>query len=186
MTAQRPSFVRRTVGGAVTALLLVAANTRSLKITLALSLLAGLTVPGTTLAGEQRPVRGEFTISMTEATHDCGADLPLAFAGAGVVSHLGRMTGSATHCTGFDLFTEGVAIWDGIAVFVAADGSTITSNYSGWQDQPVGGVATVVTNHELIAGTGRFADVDGMWTLTGVIDFSAGASTGTFAGWISY
>jgi hypothetical protein len=186
MTAQRPSFVRRTVGGAVTALVLVAANTRSLKITLALSLLAGLAVPGTTLAGEERPVRGEFTISMTEATHECGADLPLAFAGSGVVSHLGRMTGSAAHCTEFGLFTEGVAIWDGVAVFVAADGSTITSNYSGWQDQPVGGVATVVTTHELVAGTGRFADVDGMWTLIGVIDFSAGASTGTFAGWISY
>ena len=41
MTAQKPSFVRRTVGGAITALLLVTANTRALKIPLALSLLAG-------------------------------------------------------------------------------------------------------------------------------------------------
>ena len=186
MTAQRPSFVRRTVGGAVAVLLLLAANTRSLKITLALSLLAALAVPVTTVAGEQRPVRGEFTISITGAAHDCGADLPLAFAGSGVVSHLGRMTGSASHCTEFGLLTEGVAIWDGVAVFVAADGSTITSSYLGWQDQPVGGVATVVTTHELVAGTGRFADVDGLWTLTGAIDFSSGASTGTFAGWISY
>ncbi len=186
MTAQGPSFVRRTVGGAATALLHVAANSRSLKITLALSLLAGLAVPGTTLGDEQRPARGEFTIALKEATHDCGADLPLAFAGFGIVSHLGRMTGAATHCTEFGLFTDGVAIWDGVAVFVAADGSTITSNYSGWQDPPVGGVATVVTTHELVAGTGRFADVDGLWTLTGVIDFGTGSSTGTFAGWISY
>jgi hypothetical protein len=186
MTDQRPSFVNRTAGRAVAVLLLLGASRRSLKITLALSLLAGLALPVTTLAGEQRTVRGEFTISMTEAMHDCGADLPLAFAGSGVVSHLGRMSGAATHCTEFGLFTEGVAIWDGVAVFVAADGSTITSNYSGLQDQPVGGVATVVTTHELVAGTGRFADVDGTWTLTGVIDFSTGSSTGAFTGWISY
>lgn len=169
MTTQRPTFPARITTGAIAVLLLVA-----------------LAAPAATLAGDQRPVRGEFTISMTEATHACGADLPLAFSGSGIVSHLGRMTGSAAHCTEFGLFTEGVAIWGGVAVFVAADGSTITTHYSGWQDAPVGSVATVVTIHELVAGTGRFADVDGEWTLTGVVDFASGTSTGTFAGWITY
>jgi hypothetical protein len=169
MSVQRRSPAARITTGAVTALLLVA-----------------LAAPATTLAGDQRPVRGEFTISLTQATHTCGADLPLAFAGAGIVSHLGRMTGSATHCTEFTLLTEGVAIWDGVAVFVAADGSTITTRYSGWQDPPAGSVATVVTIHELVVGTGRFAGVDGEWTLTGVFDVPSGTSSGTFSGWIGY
>lgn len=169
MTVHRRSFPAGTMTGAVIVLLLVA-----------------LAAPASTLAADRRPVRGEFTISITQATHTCGADLPLAFSGAGIVSHLGRMTGSSTHCTEFGLFTDGVAIWDGVAVFVAADGSTITTQYSGWQDPPAGTVATAVTIHELVAGTGRFAGVDGVWTLTGTIDFSTGTSTGTFTGWIGY
>lgn len=169
MTVQRRSFPAATITGAIIVLLLVA-----------------LAAPAPTLASDQRPVRGEFTISITQATHTCGADLPLAFSGAGIVSHLGRMTGSSTHCTEFGLFTDGVDIWDGVAVFVAADGSTITTHYSGWQGPPAGTIATAVTIHELVAGTGRFAGVDGAWTLTGTIDFSTGTSTGTFTGWIAY
>lgn len=186
MTAYGPSFARRMGGGTVEALLLVAASIRSMRMPLTLALVAMLAMPGTTVAADQRPVRGEFTISLVAASHDCGADLPLAFAGDGIVSHLGRMTGSAMHCTEFGLLTESVAVWDGVALFVAADGSTITSNYSGRQDQPVDGVATVVTTHELVGGTGRFSAVDGGWTFTGVVDFNAGASSGTVAGWISY
>lgn len=169
MTLQRRFFPPSITTGAIIVMLLVA-----------------LAAPAATLASDQRPVRGEFTISLAQATHSCGADLPLAFSGAGIVSHLGRMTGSSTHCTEFALFTEGVAIWNGVAIFVAADGSSITTQYSGWQDQPIGGIATVVTIHQLVDGTGRFADVDGEWTLSGTIDFSSGTSAGTFAGWIGY
>jgi len=55
----------------------------------------------------------------------------------GIATHLGRMEGTGANCTSFNLTTEAVPIWDGLATFVAADGSSITMTYEGTQGAPV-------------------------------------------------
>jgi hypothetical protein len=79
-----------------------------------------------------------------------------------------------------------VPIADGIAHFVAADGSTITTHYEGTQQAPVDGIAIVDATHTIVGGTGRFADAAGEWQATGTIDFLTGTSTATLSGWITY
>lgn len=157
-------------------------------IAVALSLMAALAISGTVLAGNEPPMKGRFTITLDPDTAPrCGANaLTLGFDGVGIATHMGRITGVASNCTEFGLFTGAVPIYDGRATFTAADGSTITTAYEGGQGAPTAGVAAVQTSHTVVSGTGRFEDAAGTWTLSGLIDFAAGSSTGTLSGWLSY
>jgi hypothetical protein len=138
-------------------------------------------------AGEQRPFSGEFTGFGIQADQRCGPDaLTLGHQVSGVATHLGRFTGTGTNCTEFTLATEAVAIWDGIVTVRAADGSTLTLTMEGSQSAPVAGVASYTHTDTVVAGTGRFADAAGVLILTGTIDFTTFAVTGTVSGWLSY
>ncbi len=48
------------------------------------------------------------------------------------------------------------------------------------------GVASYTHTDTVIGGTGRFANAAGVLVLTGTIDFSTLAATGTVTGWLSY
>jgi hypothetical protein len=138
-------------------------------------------------AGEQRPMHGHYTIAVVPVEQRCGPDaLTIGFEGVGIATHLGRMDGTGSNCTGFDLATEAVPIWDGLATFVAADGSSITMTYDGAQDAPVDGRAAASSTFTVISGTGRFVGATGSWTSSGVIDFATGEFRGSFSGWINY
>ena len=154
---------------------------------LALALLAALTLSASVLAGDQRPMEGSYTIGVAPAEQRCGPNaLTIGFEGVGIATHLGRMTGTGSNCTGFALTTESVGIWDGIATYVAADGSSVTVSYEGVQQAPVAGVATSLTTSTVVSGTGRFEGAQGSWTASGTIDFTTGLVSDTFSGWISY
>ena len=160
---------------------------RSIAIATALALIATLSLSIATLAGERRPMSGGFTVAVVPAEQRCGPNaLTIAFEGAGRAIHFGRMTGTGSNCTEFSLATDAVAIWDGISTYVAADGSSVTVAYEGVQAAPSNGRASATTTSTVVAGTGRFADAEGEWTDSGVIDFSTGLYTGSFSGWISY
>jgi hypothetical protein len=138
-------------------------------------------------AGEQRPIKGSYTIAVVPVEQRCGPNaLTIGFEGVGVATHLGRMEGTGSNCTTFNLTTDAVPIWDGLATFVAADGSSISMTYEGAQDAPVDGQATAANTFTVVSGTGRFADASGSWTSSEVIDFTTGIDQGSFAGWISY
>ena len=137
-------------------------------------------------AGEQRPVSGQFTAQAGPAEPRCGDALTLGFEIRGFAAHLGALTGSGSHCTEWTLATSAVAIWDGLATFTAADGSTLSSTSAGAQAAPIAGVATFEVTHTITGGTGRFADADGVWIVTGTIDFTTGTLSGQVAGWLSY
>jgi hypothetical protein len=96
------------------------------------------------------------------------------------------MTGTGSNCTEFTLATASVAIWDGIATYTAADGSSLTVSYEGVQGAPTGGVAMASTTSTVVSGTGRFEGAHGSWTASGTIDFTTGLVNDTFSGWISY
>ena len=168
MIIQNNSFGRRTLG-ILGALLLVAAMAPSVS------------------AGEQRPIQGHYTISVVPVEQRCGPNaLTIGFEGVGIATHLGRMEGTGSNCTNFSLTTEAVPIWDGLATFVAADGSSISMTYEGAQDAPVDGRATAANSFTVISGTGRFAGATGSWSSAEVIDFTTGIDRGSFSGWLNY
>jgi hypothetical protein len=142
---------------------------------------------GSVSAGELRPMKGHYTISVVPVEQRCGANaLTIGFEGVGIATHLGRMSGTGSNCTSFSLTTEAVPIWDGRATFVAADGSSITMAYEGAQDAPVNGTATAANTFTIVSGTGRFEGASGSWTSSEVIDFTTGIDRGSFSGSISY
>lgn len=160
---------------------------RSAAGSITLGLLAALTLSASVLAGEQRPMQGQYTIGVSPVEQRCGPNaLTIGFEGVGIATHLGRMTGSGSNCTEFTLTTDSVGIWDGIATYVAADGSSVTVHYEGLQQPPVNGVATASTTSTVVSGTGRFDGAQGSWTASGTIDFTMGLVDNTFSGWISY
>ena len=163
------SLIRPTVGSLGAVLLLTAA------------------LAGPVAADEPRPMHGGFTVAGVPVEQRCGPNaLTIGFEGAGIATHLGRMEGTGSNCTTFDLATDAVPIWDGLATFVAADGSTISLTYEGAQDAPADGRATTATTFKVVSGTGRFEGATGSWTSSGVIDFTTGQFDGSFSGWISY
>ena len=130
---------------------------------------------------------GHFTVGVVPVEQRCGPNaLTIGFEGVGIATHLGRMTGFGSNCTEFSLATGPVAIWDGIATYVAADGSSVTVSYEGAQGAPVNGVATSVTPSTIISGTGRFEGAEGSWIVSGPIDFTTGVFNGAIEGWIDY
>lgn len=151
---------------------------------LALVLVLGAVVP--VAATEHRPFRGEFTGSGVVAEQRCPGALTIGHEVSGVATHLGRFTGAGTNCTEFTFATGAVAIWDGIITIRGADGSTLTMTSEGSQSAPVAGVASYTQTATVIAGSGRFAGAAGVLVLTGSIDFSTFAVTGTVSGWLSY
>jgi len=167
--AQGNSLLRRTVGSLGAVLLLTAA------------------LAGPVAADEPRPMHGAYTIGVVPVEQRCGPNaLTIGFEGVGIATHLGRMEGTGSNCTSFDLTTNAVPIWDGVATFVAADGSSISTTYDGAQDAPVDGRASTATTFTVVSGTGRFEGATGSWTSSGVIDFTTGQFRGSFSGWISY
>ena len=160
---------------------------RTFALSMAFALLAALTLSASVLAGDQRPMRGHYTIGVAPVEQRCGPNaLTIGFEGVGIATHFGRMTGTGSNCTELTLATETVAIWDGIATYTAADGSSVTVSYEGVQGAPTGGVAMASTTSTVVSGTGRFEGAQGSWTASGTIDFTTGLVSDSFSGWISY
>lgn len=169
MIVQRNSRLRPALGSLGAALLLTAA------------------LAGPIAANERRPMHGNYAVAVVPVEQRCGPGaLAIGFEGVGIATHLGRMDGAGSNCTTFDLTTDAVAIWDGRATFVGADGSTLSLGYEGAQDAPVDGRATATSTFTVLSGTGRFEGATGTWTSTGVIDFATGQFRGSLSGWISY
>jgi hypothetical protein len=159
---------------------------RTTPIAIVLGLILAIALAAPVEAGERRPMTGQFTAQAGPTDPRCGDDLTLGFEIRGVASHLGALTGSGSNCTEWTLASSAAAVWDGLATFVAADGSTLTTVSEGTQDAPIVGKATFVITHTITAGTGRLADAAGVWTVTGAIDFTTGTISGKVAGWLSY
>lgn len=153
---------------------------------LAILLIGALAAP--VAAAQLRPMEGTFsgTPAAELPEQRCAGALTIGFEISGRATHLGQFVGAGTNCTEFTFTTEAVAIWDGIVVIEAADGSTLILHAEGGQDAPVNGIATYSHVDTVVGGTGRFADAEGVITVSGTIDFSTFQISGSISGWLSY
>jgi hypothetical protein len=138
-------------------------------------------------AGAQRPMNGSIELHGGPTGEACDAEsILIELVGNGTMTHLGQVQISAHNCTGATLESGDAEISDGIATYTAADGSTITVEYSGRQEPPAGAIAEYTTTHVVTGGTGRLANAAGTWTVAGTVDLSVGTLLGDVSGWLSY
>ncbi len=115
----------------------------------------------------------------------------------GKLSHLGRVTLDAWHCTAIDWTTGEFVIAGGEIVLTAANGDTLNLASSGDVElgPVVDGYVEFSAPFEFAGGTGRFADASGTLMQSGLSTwpaFPTGSDpwvreiTGTFSGEISY
>lgn len=105
--------------------------------------------------------------------------------GAGVAAHLGKVTGTATDCIipGDSVYT----FTGGHLVLTAANGDTLTADYSGSLTPTTApAVFTLAGSYRITGGTGRFAGATGTGYMQGVNNIVSGAGAYTLNGEIAY
>jgi hypothetical protein len=138
-----------------------------------------LTLAAPVAANEQVPFRGslEGTVTVTPL------DPPLAsvvIEGGGNATQLGRFTVEIPH-----LVNQATRIGGGTYIFTAANGDTLTADFSGQATLVSPGVLSVAETGVITGGTGRFAGATGSFTAERTFFVATGTTTGTFEGTIS-
>ncbi|HVK17666.1 MAG TPA: hypothetical protein VM533_12020 [Fimbriiglobus sp.] len=146
----------------------------------ALALVAALGFGGPAAAAEGVPFKGSLEGDVTRTPIDdtrVGVDIDAD----GTATMLGKFTLEVPHVV--DTTTRTAT---GYFHFVAADGSTLTAEFSG-QAGPsdVPGVVRIVEVATITGGTGRFAGATGGFTAVRLYDPAAGTTSGYFEGTIS-
>ncbi|MEN8114824.1 MAG: hypothetical protein ABFS21_10600 [Actinomycetota bacterium] len=100
-----------------------------------------------------------------------------SMAGTGVVSHLGNVTWTTSHC-----FYPDYSFGDAVLVITAANGDKLLGTYSGYMT----GMYSMVDTMTITGGTGRFANASGVISEHGTFDPDTFALEVTGKGWISY
>lgn len=145
---------------------------------LVLALVAVLGLVGPAVAGPPVPFHGvlEGDVTRTPVPPLVQVDI----AAEGVATHLGRFTLDVPHLV--DPATRTAA---GQYLFTAANGDTLTADFTG-QSTPITGTTLLfIEEHATITGgTGRFAKATGGFVAYRVFDTVAGETIGSFAGTI--
>lgn len=149
-------------------------------ITALLSALAmALTLAGPVAAGDQVPFRGSLdgTVTVTPLAPPLAS---VQIAGSGVAMQLGRFTVEIPH-----LVNQATRIAVGSFVFTAANGDTLTADFTGQATLVAPGVLSIAETGVITGGTGRFAGATGSFTGERVFFVVTGVTTGSFTGTIS-
>ena len=100
--------------------------------------------------------------------------------GSGEATQLGRYT--VSYQVEVNILT---LAGTGSAQFVAANGDSLFAESSGQATETATpGVVTIVENHTITGGTGRFAGASGSYTVERVLDQTTGITSGTIRGTI--
>jgi len=132
-----------------------------------LAILCVVSLIGAVSAGPTVPLKGRADGQLTNLVP--GEPTRMDFIAAGVATHLGRYT----EIGGADVYADGT-VQDGASTKTAADGSTLSGNYSGtWGFISATEVEFHLTFH-FTHGTGRFASATGVVEVFAVMDFVTG------------
>jgi hypothetical protein len=137
------------------------------------ALLVALTIPLVALAGPHVPFKGADAGEWGIGAHDCGALVPVFVETSGQATHVGSYDYSSQECVEFapsGLSGEYSGTW----TLTAANGDTIEGTYAG-TFQVVGSDIQYEQVNAVGGGTGRFAEADGSFQVSGLaslVDFS--------------
>ena len=106
--------------------------------------------------------------------------LSVSIEGTGNATHLGRFTVENTHVVNT---TDRTAT--GTYNFTAANGDTLTADFTGQADPATPGVLSIVEIATITGGTGRFAGATGSFTVERLFSQVTGVTSGSFEGTIS-
>jgi hypothetical protein len=141
--------------------------------------LAFLTVLGfadPTTAAEQIPFKGRLEGTVTRSLPP--PPISVLVEAEGTATHLGRFALDIPH-----LVTPPNA--SGFYDFVAANGDTLTAEFTGISAPAAPGFLYIVETATITGGTGRFAGASGSFVCERLYDIAAGATIGSFRGAIS-
>lgn len=171
---------------------------RSISALMLFAAICIVTLVGVAAAGneQQRPFKAKSHGVVTSEEIVDGSECPFLdvfVEGDGIGNHLGRFTIARHHC-----FTppdhpdfNGSVIHDGRYEITAANGDKIWGTYSGelqpTEFGPDGPIRGIITSPSTIdGGTGRFANAQGDYMVTGDYDLVADEGDFIFDGWIEY
>ena len=143
----------------------------------ALALAMALVAP--VAAADTVPFKGSLSGSVTVTP----LTPPLASVvidGGGFATQLGRFTLEVPH-----VVNQATRIATGTYIFTAANGDTLTADFSGQATLVAPGVLTVAETATITGGTGRFAGATGSFSTERTFLVATGQTSGTFEGWIS-
>jgi hypothetical protein len=134
---------------------------------------------GPVAASDQVPFHGRLdgTVTVTPLTPPMAAVL---ISGTGHATHLGRFTVEVPH-----LVNQATRMAAGSYVFTAANGDTLTADFSGQATLVAPGVLSVAETGIITGGTGRFAGATGQFSAQRTFFIATGVTTGTFTGTVS-
>lgn len=134
---------------------------------------------GPVAAGDQVPLRGSLAGTATVTP----LDPPFAsvlIEGTGHATHLGRFTVDIPHHV-----NQATRIGEGTYVFTAANGDTLTADFSGQATLVAPGVLSVAETGLFTGGTGRFEGATGTFAAERMFFVATGVTTGSFEGTVS-
>ena len=138
-----------------------------------------LTLAGPVSAGDQVPFRGALVGSAT-TTPLGGPIVAVQLEATGTATHLGRFSLEAPH-----IVDQATLTGVGTLVLTAANGDTLTADFVGTARLVEPPIVAITETATVIGGTGRFAGATGTIQVERVFNHATGATTGSFAGWIS-
>lgn len=133
-------------------------------------------------ANKMVPFKGTYTTTLEVLT---GPPMLLQrITGVGHATHLGASTFVALST--LNLTTAPPFNLSGTAIFTAANGDIFYTSFTGTATPNPDGTRTVVMNHTITGGTGRFDDASGNFTGFSIVNLSSPENTITYEGSISY
>jgi hypothetical protein len=143
----------------------------------AVALMLGMT--GSVAAGNHVPFRG--SLSGTVTVTPVNPPITSVFIEAtGNATHLGHFTVEVPHTV-----NQAIRVGQGTYVFTAANGDTLTADFTGQATLLAPGVLSTSETATITGGTGRFAGAKGSFVAERTFFVATGVTTGLFEGTIS-
>lgn len=150
-----------------------------LHLSLVAVLAVAFTLAGPAAATDQLPFSGRLAGTVTVSP----IDPPIAsvlIEATGTATLLGRYTLEVPH-----VVNQATRIGTGAYVFTAANGDTLSADFTGQATLVAPGILTTLETATIIGGTGRFAGATGSFTAQRTFYLATGETVGSFEGTIS-
>lgn len=154
-------------------------NRHAMVVSMVSAIAMAITLAGSIAASSDVPFRGriEGTVTVTPLTPPMAV---VMIEGTGRATQLGRFTVEVPH-----LVNQATRVAVGSYVFTAANGDTLTAEFTGQATLVAPGVLSVAETGVITGGTGRFSGATGHLSAQRTFHVATGVTTGWFDGVVS-